>query len=62
MKRYDSWHESREVKLTEIFATWRQLMMLESGQHLLQLQEEPFARCVAVGVHVEVGRAFSVEC
>ena len=54
MKRYDSWHESREVKLAEIFAPWRQLMMLESGQHLLQLEEETFAWSIAVGIHVEV--------
>ena len=51
MKRYDSWHESREVEVTKILAVGRQLMMLEAGQHLLQLEEETFAWSVAVGVH-----------
>ena len=37
----------------EVLAAGRQLVMHQGGQHLAQLQEEPFARRVAVGVHVE---------
>ena len=29
-------------------------MVYEAGQHLLQLEEEPFARLVTIGVHVEL--------
>ena len=31
-------------------------MVLQRGQHLLQLKEESLARSVAVGIHVEGGR------
>ena len=30
-------------------------MVLQRGQHLLQLKEESLARSVAVGIHVEGG-------
>ena len=43
----------RAVIIREVFAAWRQLVMLQRGQHLLQLQEEPFARFVAIRIHVE---------
>ena len=41
------------VILPKVLAPQRQLMMHERGQHLLQLEEEPLARLVAVGIHVE---------
>ena len=41
------------VVVAEVLAAGRQLVMHQGGQHLAQLQEEPFARRVAVGVHVE---------
>jgi len=41
--------------LPEILASRRQLMVLQRRQQLLQLQEQPFARFVAVGKHVEWG-------
>ena len=43
----------REIKLAIILATRWQLMVLEVGQNLLQLEEEAFAWLVMVGVHVE---------
>ena len=41
------------VVVAEVLAAGRQLVVHQGGQHLAQLQEEPFARRVAVGVHVE---------
>ena len=38
----------REVIVAEILAARRQLVVLELGQHLLQLHEEPLARRIAV--------------
>ena len=38
----------------KVFAPLGQLMMLQIGQDLLQLQEESLARHIAVGKHVEV--------
>ena len=43
----------QEVIFTIVLAAWGQLVMHQRGQHLLKLQEEPFARLVAVGIHVE---------
>ena len=40
------------VKLAEIFAARWQLVVLERGQHLLQLQEEALAGLIALGKHV----------
>ena len=40
------------VVVAEVLAAGRQLVMHQGGQHLAQLQEEPFARRVAVGIHV----------
>ena len=40
------------VELAEIFAARWQLVVLERGQHLLQLQEEALAWGVAIGKHV----------
>ena len=42
-----------EVKFAEIFASQGQLMMLQIGQNLLQLEEEPFAGLIAVGKHMK---------
>ena len=36
-------------------------MVHERGQYLLQLQEKPFARFVAVGIHVKFSGERSVE-
>ena len=41
------------VELAEIFTVGRQLVVLERGQHLLQLQEESLAGLIAIGKHVE---------
>ena len=41
------------VILPKILNSFRQLMMHERGQHLLQLEEEPFSGSIAVGVHVK---------
>ena len=46
------------IVIAEVLAVRRQLVALERGQHLAQLQEEPFARRVVVGVHVELGIKF----
>lgn len=40
-----------EVELAEVFAVGWQLMMYQRGEHLAELQEEPLARRVVVGVH-----------
>ena len=40
------------VELAEVLAAGRQLVVLERGQHLLQLQEESLAWGVAIGKHV----------
>ena len=45
--------EMREVVVAEVLAVGRQLVVLERGQNLLQLQEEALAGSVAVGEHVE---------
>ena len=44
--------------LAEVLAVGWQLMMHEIGEELLQLEEETFARLVAVGVHVEGNWSF----
>ena len=41
-----------EVVVAEVLAVGWQLVVLERGQDLLQLQEETLAGCVAVGEHV----------
>ena len=45
--------EMCEVVVAEVLAVGWQLVVLERGQNLLQLQEEALAGCVAVGEHVE---------
>ena len=45
--------DGREIVVREVLAARRQLVVHELGQHLLQLHEEPFARRIAVGVHVK---------
>ena len=45
--------EVREVVVAEVLAVGWQLVVLERGQNLLQLQEEALAGGVAVGEHVE---------
>ena len=45
--------ENFQIVLAKVFAAKRQLVVHQRGQHLLQLQEETFARLVAIGVHVE---------
>ena len=47
--------QSRDIILGKVFAVHRQLVVLQPRQHLPQLHEEPFARSVAVGKHVEGG-------
>ena len=42
-----------QVVVAEVLAVGRQLVVHQRGQHLLQLQEESLAGCVAVGEHVE---------
>ena len=44
--------EVREVVVAEVLAVGWQLVVLERGQDLLQLQEEALTGCVAVGEHV----------
>ena len=39
--------------LVEVLAPWGQLVVLQTGQHVAQLQEEALAGRVLVGVHVE---------
>ena len=39
--------------VTKVLATRRQLVVDKGGQDALQLEEEAFARLVAVGIHVE---------
>ena len=41
------------VVVAEVLAVGWQLVVDERGQHLLQLQEEPFAGGIAVGKHVK---------
>ena len=41
------------IVFAEVLHPRRQLVVDQRGQHLLELQEEPLARLVAVGVHVE---------
>ena len=43
-----------EIKVTIILAVWRQLVVLQTRQNLLQLEEEPFAWGVAIRVHVKI--------
>ena len=43
----------RRIPLAHILAAHGQLVVLQRGQHLLELHEEAFARSVAVGIHVE---------
>ena len=45
--------EVREVVVAEVLAVGWQLVVLERGQDLLQLQEEALAGCIAVGEHME---------
>ena len=40
-------------KLAIVLVAWGQLMMLETGQDVAQLEEEPLSGGVLVGVHVE---------
>ena len=40
------------VELAEVFTARWQLVVLERGQHLLQLQEESLAGLIAIGKHV----------
>ena len=42
------------IILAEVLAAGRQLVAHEGWQHLLQLQEEPLAWLVGIGVHVVV--------
>ena len=42
-----------EVIVAEVLAAWWQLVVDQRRQHLFQLQEEPFARFVAIREHVE---------
>ena len=44
--------EASHVVLAEVLAARWQLVVLEVGQQLAQLQEEALAGLVAVGVHV----------
>ena len=43
------------IILRVVLASWRQLMVLQRWEDFLELKEEPFAGCVAVGIHVESG-------
>ena len=43
----------RRIPLAHILAAHGQLVVLQRGQHLLELHEEAFAWSVAVGIHVE---------
>jgi hypothetical protein len=43
-----------EEIITKVLASGRQLVVLQRGQDLLQLEEQPFARSVAIGIHVEL--------
>ena len=49
-----------QIVLAKVFAAKRQLVVHQRGQHLLQLQEQSFARLIAIGVHVEGGFMFHV--
>ena len=42
-----------QVVFAEVFAALWQLMMLQIGQHFLELEEEAFAGFVVIGEHVE---------
>ena len=44
-----------QIVLAEILAAEGQLVVLQMGQDLLELEEKSFAWLVAVGVHVELG-------
>ena len=50
MGRY--WEDIKTI-VEEVFAPLGQLVVLEVGQQLLQLEEEPLAGFVAVGEQVE---------
>ena len=41
------------IVIRKIFAAFGQLVVLEGGQQVFQLEEEAFAGFVVVGVHVE---------
>ena len=43
----------RNIILAEVLATEWELVVLEVGKNLLELEEETLARLVAVGIHVE---------
>ena len=45
--------EGVAIIFSEILTPFRQLMMHERGQDLLQLKEQPFAGSILIGVHVE---------
>ena len=49
-----------QIVLAKVFAAKRQLVVHQRGQYLLQLQEQSFARLIAIGVHVEGGFMFLV--
>ena len=44
-----------QIVLAEILAPNGQLVVLQMGQDLLQLEEEAFAWFVTVGIHVKMG-------
>ena len=46
----------KKKRLGEVLAAGWQLVVLERGQNLLELEEETLAGGVAVGVHVEANR------
>ena len=47
----NEWGPCGEVIVAEVLAARGQLVVDEGGEHLFQLQEEPFSWLVAVGIH-----------
>ena len=45
--------EGLEVVVAEVFAGGREVVVLEVGEEVFELEEEAFAGEVAVGIHVE---------
>ena len=53
MSRKELFFYLHPVEVREVLAARRQVVVLERGQYLLELQEEAFAWGILVGVHVE---------
>ena len=52
---------TEEVEFAVVFAIWGQLMMHQTRQHLLQLEEEPLAGGVTIGEHPKINGQLRID-